>query len=149
MAEYIIEEMRRFNYLLSEIGAAYHEVNQRLGLSDSAMQILYAICHHGEECLLSEICKMSGTSKQTINSALRNLEKWDYVRLESLAGRRKRVCLTARGKELVGGTALRLIGIENEVFGSWTKQERELYLSMTQRYLTSFRDKAKELFDQT
>lgn len=149
MAEYTIEEMRRLNYLLSEIDAAYHEANQRLGLSDSAMQILYVICHHGEECLLSEICRMSGTSKQTINSALRNLEKVDYVRLESLAGRRKRVCLTERGKELAGATALRLIGMENDVFGSWTKQEREQYLALTQRYLTSFRDKVKELSSRT
>ena len=44
MAEYIMEEMRKLNYLLSEIDAAYHEASQMLGLSDSAMQILY-ICH--------------------------------------------------------------------------------------------------------
>ena len=59
----ITEEMRQFNYLLSEIDAAYHEADQKLGLSDSAMQILYVICNHGEECLLSEICSLSGTSK--------------------------------------------------------------------------------------
>ena len=147
MTEYVIEDMRRFNYLLSEIDAAYHEANQRLGLSDSAMQVLYVICNYGEECLLGEICRMCGTSKQTINSALRNLEKGDYVRLESLAGRRKKVCLTERGKELARGTALRLIAMENEVFGSWTKQERELYLALTQRYLTAFKEKMKELPD--
>ena len=147
MAEYIMEEMRRFNCLLSEIDAAYHEANQRLGLSDSAMRILYVLCQHGEACLLSDIVRMSGTSKQTIHSALRNLEREGHVRLETLAGRRKRVCLTPQGRALAERTALRPIAMENSVFGSWTKQELEQYLALTQRYLTSFRDRVKELSD--
>lgn len=149
MDKTILEEMRKFNYLLSEIDAAYHEAGQKLGLSDSAMQILYVICNHGEECLLSEICSLSGTSKQTINSALRKLEAEGIVRLEALTGRRKKVCLTVRGKELANGTVLRLMEIENAVFGSWAEQERELYLALTQRYLTSFQEKIKELSGKT
>lgn len=149
MDKTIMEEMRKFNYLLSEIDAAYHEAGQKLGLSDSAMQILYVICNHGEECLLSEICSLSGTSKQTINSALRKLEAEGIVRLEALTGRRKKVCLTVRGKELANGTVLRLMEIENAVFGSWAEQERELYLALTQRYLTSFQEKIKELSGKT
>ena len=86
----ITEEMRQFNYLLSEIDAVYLEASQKLCLSDSAMQILYVISNHREECLLSEIYRLSGISKQTINSALRKLEADGIVRLESLAGRRKR-----------------------------------------------------------
>ena len=145
MDKHILEEMRQFNYLLSEIDAAYHEASQKLGLSDSAMQILYVICNHGEECLLSEICSLSGTSKQTINSALRKLEAEGIVRSEPLSGRRKKVCLTVRGKELTNSTVLYLMEIENDVFGSWTEQERELYLALTQRYLTSFRERIKEI----
>lgn len=149
MAEYIMEEMRKLNYLLSEIDGAYHEASQKLGLSDSAMQILYVICNHGESCLLSEICNLSGTSKQTINSALRKLEADGVVRLEALTGRRKKVCLTARGKDVVNDTVACLIKVENDVFGSWTKQERAQYLALTQRYLTSFKEKIKELSEQT
>ena len=81
MAGIMIEEMRRFNNLLGEIDAAYHEANQRLGLTDSAMQVLYVLCNDGGESLLSRICRISGASKQTINSALRGLEKEDYIRL--------------------------------------------------------------------
>ncbi|MGN0996425.1 MAG: MarR family winged helix-turn-helix transcriptional regulator [Candidatus Ventricola sp.] len=143
----MMEDMRRLNSLLSEIDAAYHEASQRLGLSDSAMQIIYVICGYGEECLLSEICRLSGTSKQTINSALRKLEKGDYVRLEPLAGRRKKVCLTQRGKALAESTARRLIAMENEVFGAWTEQERAQYLALTQRYLNEIKAKIKELAD--
>ena len=62
--------MRSINHLLSEIDAAYHEASLRLGLADSAMQILYILCSQGGACLLRNICRQSGTSKQTINSAL-------------------------------------------------------------------------------
>lgn len=144
MAGIMIEEMRRFNNLLGEIDAAYHEANQRLGLTDSAMQVLYVLCNDGGESLLSRICGISGASKQTINSALRGLEKEDYIRLETLPGRRKKVCLTQRGRELAERTALRLIGVENAVFGGWTQEERETYLALTQRYLTDFRAVMKE-----
>ena len=144
MAGIMIEEMRRFNNLLGEIDAAYHEANQRLGLTDSAMQVLYVLCNDGGESLLSRICGISGASKQTINSALRDLEKEDCIRLETLPGRRKKVCLTQRGRELAERTALRLIGVENAVFGGWTQEERETYLALTQRYLTDFRARMKE-----
>lgn len=137
--------MKKFNYLSSEIDAAYHEAAQRLGLSDSAMQILYAICNHEEQCLLSDICKLSGTSKQTINSALRKLEAEHIVYLKTAAGRRKTVCLTENGKELVNRTVARLIKVENDIFSSWQEQELKLYLELTQKYLISFKNKIKEM----
>lgn len=137
MEKTVIEEIRKFNYLIGEIDAAYHEASQKLGLSDSAMQVLYIIRNHGEECSLTQICRLSGTSKQTINSALRKLEADGIVRLESLTGRRKKVCLTPQGKTLADNTVSRLIAIENDIFSSWSKQERELYLKLTQRYFVS------------
>lgn len=142
---FIMEEMKRFNYLTSEIDAAYHDAALKLGLSDSAMQVLYAICNNGESCLLSDICKLSGTSKQTINSALRKLEAEDVVYLESFNGKQKRVCLTENGKVLVKNTVVRLIEIENAIFGSWTKEDQDMYLALTQRYLASFKEKIREL----
>ena len=39
----------------------------------------------------------------------------------------------------MGRTALRLIRIEEEIWDSWTQEECELYLRLTQRYLDSFR----------
>jgi len=72
MDYFVNTQMKHFNLLLSEIDAAYHDAALRLGLSDSAMLILYTICWCDGECLLSDIT--SGASKQTINSALRKLE---------------------------------------------------------------------------
>lgn len=145
MAGMIIEEVKRFNYLTSEIDAAYHEAALKLGLSDSAMLILYTICNYGECCQLKDIRALSGISKQTINSALRKLEKEGIVYLEAAGGRRKMVCLTDAGKELSANTVARLIEIENRIYGSWSRADVEKYIELTQRYLTTFKDKVKEL----
>lgn len=145
MEVYMKEEMKRFNYLTAEIDAAYHEAALKLGLSDSAMQILYTICNNGEECLLNDIIHLSGISKQTVNSALRKLENEDVVYLEAFSGRKKKVCLTEKGKALVKNTVLQIIEIENEIFDSWTDTERKIYIELTQKYLFSFKEKIKEL----
>ncbi|MCI8408919.1 MAG: MarR family transcriptional regulator [Lachnospiraceae bacterium] len=145
MAEYIEDELKRFNYLTNEIDAAYHEAALKLGLSDSAMLILYTICNNGEECLLSDITKLSGISKQTLNSALRKLEGEEIVYLEKFSGKKKRICLTEKGRLLVKETVYQLIKIENDIFDSWTKEERRSYIALTERYLSSFKNKIKEL----
>ena len=54
MREPVSKVMKRYNYLLGELNAVYHEMSLKLGLSDSAMIILYTICDQGERCPLQE-----------------------------------------------------------------------------------------------
>lgn len=136
-------QMKRFNLLLSEIDEAYHNAALKMGLSDSAMNILYTVCWYGGECLLSEIT--CGVSKQTVNSALRKLEADEIVRSEVFAGRKKKVFLTEKGGRLAKDTVLHIIEIENEIFGAWSEEEKNIYLELTQRYLTTFKEKTEEL----
>lgn len=90
--------MKRFNHLLGEIDAVYHEMDWKLGLSDSAMAVLYTICDNGGCCLLQDICRLSGLSKQTVNSALRRLEADGILYLEAAGSKAKKVRLTESGK---------------------------------------------------
>lgn len=141
MNGFLSEEMKRFNHLNGEIEAVYHEISLRLGLSDSASKILYTICNEGDSCLLNDICKLSGLSKQTINSALRKLEADGILYLKQADGRKKRVCLTEQGKCLAEKTAMRIIEAENEIFAGWTAEERKTYLALTQKYLVGIKEK--------
>lgn len=142
--EYAVNtQMKRFNLLQSELDAAYHEAALKLGLSDSAMLILYTICWCGGECLFGDIT--SGVSKQTINSALRKLEADNIVWLETFEGRKKKVRLTDKGNQFVKDTVFRLIKIENEIFGIWSDKEKNMYIDLTQRFLTTFKQKVKEM----
>ena len=42
-------------------------------------------------------------------------------------------------------TVIRIIAIENEILTSWTEAELGLYIELTERYLSLFKEKIKEL----
>ena len=140
-----MNQVKRINYLHSEINNVFHEMSQQMGLSDSISCILYTICNFGDSCLLTDIINMTGIPKQTVNSALRKLEGEGYLRLETAQSRRKKVVLTEEGKLLTRKTAEQMIRMENEIYASWTEEERQLHLTLTQRYLDQLKEKAKEL----
>lgn len=139
------DQIKRLNLITSEIDAAYHEATLKLGLTDSAMIILYTLCLFDGSCQLGRIVDLSGLSKQTINSALRKLEGEGTIYLEADGGRRKRVCLTESGRLVAQGTAMRLMEMENQVFSAWSAEEQEIYIQLLQRFLTSLREKIREL----
>lgn len=138
-------EMKRFNYLVGEIDATYHEASLKLGLSDSALMILYAICDAGEGCLLQEICFYTGISKQTINSALRKLEEEDILYLKPFNAKSKQVYLTDKGRKLAEKTAYRIMQAEDEIFASWEKEDVDKYLELTEKYQRCLREKIETL----
>lgn len=141
-----ISAVERLSYLTCEIDMMYHETAKRIGLSDSAMRILYVVCLYGEECQLTDIVSLAGISKQTINSALRKLEGAGLLFLEQEGGRggRKKAVLTEKGKRFVQGTVYKVFQLENQVFEFWTEEEKETYIALTQKYLSSYREKLKD-----
>ena len=139
----ISKELKRYNYLFSETGAAYHELYLKLGLPDSAIMILYAILENGDRRLLREICRFTGLNKQTINSAIRKLEAEGFVYLEMAGAKNKIVCLTESGKQLAKRTAGCVIKVENEIFASWSQEDVDIYLALTERFLLALKEKAK------
>lgn len=145
MKSYSSKETHRFTYLIGETDSTYHEISLKLGLSDSAMKILYTICDVGDACPLQDICYYSGLSKQTVNSALRKLEAEEVIYLEPFHGKHKIVCLTDKGKELAEHTVIQIMKAENEIFDSWPKEDVEQYLKLTEKYLTMLQEKAKTL----
>ena len=137
----VSEPLQYYNLLTSEINGAYHNAALKLGLSDSAMVILYTLCSRENPCPLLEIARLTGISRQTIHSAIKKLEAQGILTLESPGSRRKLVRLTEEGKKLAEKTAGRLIKVENEIFDSWTGEELEQYIRLTGRYLEQFREK--------
>lgn len=137
--------MHRINYLNAELNALYHQASLKLGLTDSASIVLYAIYDNGEDCLLSDIYKQSGVSKQTVNSAIRNLEKKHIIYLEQYSGRAKKVSLTDTGKEYVQKTIARLFDAEAAAFASWTEEEINAHIGFMEKYIHSFQGQVEKL----
>lgn len=141
----IIQSLKHYNLLLSEIEAEYHKANTKLGISDSYSIILYVLCIHGTDCSLNEIRHLSGLNKQTLNSALRNMEKENLITLIPIDGKSKKVCLTPEGKSLMNKTVTKLIDTEKEILSSWTVEERETYLQLMKNYLTTLKEKVERM----
>lgn len=145
MSENTRRDLKRFNYLFGETEAAYHEAYLKLGLSDSAMRILYTICDNGGSCPLQTIRRHSGLTKQTMNSAIRKLEAEGVLYLEKAGGKAKTAHLTAAGSTLAQGTAMRILNIENDIFACWPAQEVQDYLRLTEKFLADFKERTARL----
>jgi hypothetical protein len=139
-------EAKKYSQLSGEINSLYHEAAVIMGISDSVLDILYVICGAEDSCLQSEIYKMTGMSRQTINSAIHKLEKEGIVCLLQGQGRNTIVSLTEKGKEFSSPKIHALQEIENKIWSEWSIDERQQYLTLTEKYCSSLRKYMKEIF---
>ena len=133
-----------FTRISGEINSLYHEAAVKIGVSDSVFDILYVLGEKNGRCLQSEIFKSTGISRQTINSAIRKLEKDDFVYLEQGTGRNTIVCLTENGKKFLEVNIYPLFEIENKVWNEWTPDEQQQYLLLTQKYRDALKKYMKD-----
>lgn len=145
MENFLNRDMKCLNYLMSEIEEVYHNMAVRLGVSDAEMDVLYTLCVLGDRCPLSDVARLSGSSRQTIHSAVKKLTRDGFICLQAKNGREKLVCLTKKGEILTEKTAQRIIGIENEIFDNWKKEEREQYLYLLQKYLNDLKRRVNQI----
>lgn len=145
MNYYVMEAISKINYLCSETDALYHQASLKLGISDSVSIILYTVYDAGESCLLSDIYKKSGISKQTVNSAIRGLEAENILYLEQHTGRAKKVVLTDKGKDFVKKTVKRLHKAEIQAFGTWSEEEIKTYIHLMEKYTYCLRKQIENM----
>lgn len=127
-------ETEQYTFLAGEINALYHEAAVKMGISDSVQNILYVLCEKGGKCQQSEISKLTGISRKTINSAIRKLEKEELVYLEQGKGRNTILCLTEKGEKFSSEKIGSLHEIENKIWNEWTVEEQQQYLTLTKKY---------------
>ncbi len=138
-------DLRKLNYMMSEIGGLYHEAAVKAGVSDSVHSILYVLCAEKYRCPQSEIYKQAGISRQTINSAIRRLEKDGILYLEKGNGRNTVVRLTEEGIRFAKEKIQPLYQIEKEIFGEWDATEVASYLNLTAKYRDALKSKLERL----
>ena len=145
MNENLKEKIYRITCLVSDIDSTYHQLSVRLGLSDSMSFIFYMLYINNGSCELNEIYKISGISKQTINSAVRKLEEDEIIYLEKVDGRHKKVCTTQKGREYIEQTAGRMYRAEMETFDNWKPEEIEQFISTLEKYNTLFKQQVERI----
>lgn len=125
----------------------YHRLAKRFGLSDSALWILYALEAFRAPVTQAELCGYLSLSKQTINSGLKQLQLEDCIRLVSGPGRRKYLCLTARGERLTAGTVRQVLAAEERAFLGMTEEERAGLLALEHKYLSLLLRESEQIFN--
>lgn len=97
------ESEKRYQEFISaskEADDVYHTLALKFGLSDSAMWILCTMREADRELTQAEIAEEMSMSRQTINSAIKNLEKQGYLYMAPAPGdrRNKTLSFTAKGR---------------------------------------------------
>lgn len=130
------EQLAKFNQIYKEMDIIYHNYAKRLGLSDTVFWILYCISERDEPLTQRGLCKEWSFAPQTLNSALKEMEKRGLISLDLVQGNKKNkwLHLTADGKQLVSEAILPLMRAEGESFSAMSDEECEQMLSLTRRY---------------
>lgn len=131
-----INALKNFNALYKKIDSQYGKIAQAAGLSISAFDIFYTVYMLGDGCLQKDVCAAAFTSKQTINSSIKKLEKDGYIILKQGRGRQKHIFLTPRGKRLLDEKIAPIVGSELRSFGEMTAEEREELIALMEKYIS-------------
>ena len=114
MNDPIAAQLAAFNQLYKEMNEIYHAYAKEQGISDTVLWILYSLYENNASYIQKELCSEWHYPPQTINSALKALEKQGIISLETIPGNRKNklVSLTEDGKVLTQKIIARLTDAE-------------------------------------
>ena len=133
--------VQAYNQTYKEMCDLYREIAQNMGLSDSAFDVLYAMCELKDGCLQKDICERCYLTKQTVHSAVRKLIGDGILRMEPGKGRDMHLFLTEKGRALSQNTVIPLMAKEHEVFETMTSEEGQELVRLTRKYVALLREK--------
>ncbi len=138
-------QLKEFNRIYKEADDMYHNLALRLGMSDSTLDILYTICVMGDGCLQRDVCSLCCTRKQTVNSAIRKLEREGILTLTRGRGRDMHIVLTALGKQTVEEKIQPLLEAEERAFARISPQEQAQLLALNRNYFRQLQEEIEQL----
>lgn len=133
--------IRRYNSLYKANNEIYHRLARHFGLSDSAFWILYTLREMGGSVSQSQLCGELFLSKQTVHSALKQLEQGGYLQLENVPNSRKnkQVRVTSQGEQLLTQVADPVFAMEERAFLRLSPQQRQALLELDEALLEALR----------
>ncbi len=145
MERNVKKEILRNNQQFGKLNALYHKLSQFYDISDSESEILYYLVSSEKDVPIQEIIYFTCSPKQTVNSALRNMEKKEWITLRKIDSKSKLVCLTQKGKKQAKQSVEKILDIEKEVFLSINQEEVEKYLEFADKFNEKLEEKLNRL----
>ncbi|MBO5472891.1 MAG: MarR family transcriptional regulator [Lachnospiraceae bacterium] len=137
MADNVQEELTQYNQILKRFDAFYSGLAKLCGLTDCVFWIIYSILDSPEPLTQTELCSTWSLHKQTINTALKNLETDGMISLRSPEQNRKnkQIFLTEKGRAFAQRTVIPYMEMEQRAFGALEEEERKEMLRLNQKLL--------------
>ena len=149
MNDQLQQQLQVLNRLYKESDHIYSRLASKLGMTDTAFWVLYAIVHSEEPMTQNDLCSDFFFPVQTIHSAINNLRKDGLLELQVIPGTRNRkaILLTEKGKAFVANTINRADEIEEKAFLRFTEEERKIYLSLFRRHIEYLKNEEKRVLN--
>lgn len=150
MKDPIAAQLAAFNQLYKEMDEIYHVYAKEQGISDTVFWILYSLYENNSSYIQKELCSEWHYPPQTVNSALKSLEKQGIISLEAVPGNKKNklVSLTEHGLTLTQRVIARMTDAERNAILSMTADERRTLLSLTEKYTEFLRRHVRRISDK-
>ena len=142
-----------FQQFITEVNRTYKEeedfyrrLARRSGLSDAAFWVLYSIETAPGPVTQTDIGSTLMLSKQTINSALKQLEHSGHICLSDGPGRKKYLRLTRQGRALSDRAIRPTLEVERGAFLGLAEEERASLLALERKYLSLLHRESEQIF---
>ncbi len=140
------EYIQTINRLLKECDMVYHDAAANAGLSDCAFWILYTLQDTDRSYTQSEIGDLASMPRQTVNSALKKLERDGILTLEHTEEKlRKQICLTEKGQDFSEQYIVPVMQAELRVCASFPDEEKDLLLRIFRSFVEKMSNEIKDI----
>lgn len=138
-----LKTLAAFREATMELDNVYSMFSKACGLSDAEYWSLLLIYEGG--ATQSQISSQLYLSRQTLNSAFKQLRTKGLIRLEPYEEnqRSKRVLLTEEGKAFVGKHVVQMHQVEEKAWRRMTEEERAMLTSLTRKFSGLIRQELK------
>ena len=149
MDDRLQQQLQVLNRLYKESEHVYGSLASKLGMTDTAFWVLYAVTHAEGPMTQNDLCGDFFFPVQTIHSAISNLRRDGLLELQVIPGtkNRKAIILTEKGKAFAAATISKADEIEKNALLCFSAEERELYLSLFKRHIEYLKSEEKRVLD--
>ncbi len=142
----INRKLSEYNSIIKENEGIYHKVAKKNGLSNGAFWILYMMCEEEGNLTQSAVCDAFYQPKQTVNSAIKKLEKEGFVELETVAGRHgKHINFTQKGWKFAEDTIFKVIASEQKALDGLSLKEQEEFFRLFRKFTKLLKENMEEI----
>lgn len=145
------DQLEKLNLIYKEMDEIYHAYAKERHISDTNLWLLYFLYENDSTPhTQKEMCSLWHYPPQTINSALKNLEKQGIITFKPVPGNKKNklVILTEKGYELTQKNIACLADAEQAAFLNMKEEEQHALLTLSEKYVELLRKEVSRITRQ-